>query len=214
MAMTPDELEQAVQRETDRLAEEFRGKFSRETIELCVRDSLEKLAGARVTIYSPIFAHRFARERLKLQAGPEGIILSAQPRVLFVCTHNAARSQMAAALMRHLSRGEIETHSAGSQPAEQIDPTAVPVMDELGFPIADEFPKLLPDDVLQAADVVVTMDCGDACALYPFKKYQDWPIPDPRGESIETVRAIRDDICARVEQLLAELLPQIVPEHR
>jgi arsenate reductase len=135
----------------------------------------------------------------------EGLILTSRPQVLFVCTHNAARSQMAAALTRRLSNWEIETYSAGSQPVAEINPTAVAVMAEMGIDIADEFPKPVTDEIVQAADVVVTLGCGDACALYPFKKYQDWAIPDPSGEPIERVRAIRDEIQGRVQDLLEEL---------
>jgi arsenate reductase (thioredoxin) len=107
--------------------------------------------------------------------------------------------------MRHLSHGEIQAHSAGSQPAGEISHAAVAVMAELGVDIADHFPKPLTDEIVYAADVVVTMGCGDACALYSLKKYQDWPIPDPNGEPLDGVRAIRDEIRARVEQLVAEL---------
>lgn len=198
-------IERLLQQAIARLSDEFRGTFSPETIDRYVRDSLDRLKGARVQRYLPKFAYRFAHERLTAMAGVEGIILSDQPEVLFVCMRNASRSQMAAALCRHLSGGQIVTYSAGSAPAEQINPTAVEVMRELGLDLSDEFPKPLTDEVVQAADVVVTMGCGDACALCPFKKYEDWPIDDSEGQPLEKVREIRDAIHVRVEHLLAEL---------
>jgi arsenate reductase len=128
-----------------------------------------------------------------------------RPEVLFVCTHNAGRSQMAAALTHHLSGGRVHVRSAGSDPAERVNPAAVVVMGELGLDLSREFPKPLTDEAVRAADVVITMGCGDACPLYPGKRYEDWPVEDPAGQPVETVRAIRDRIRARVERLLAEL---------
>jgi arsenate reductase (thioredoxin) len=128
-----------------------------------------------------------------------------RPEVLFVCTHNAGRSQMAAALTHHLSGGRVHVRSAGSDPAERVNPAAVVVMGELGLDLSREFPKPLTDEAVRAADVVITMGCGDACPLYPGKRYEDWPVEDPAGQPVEIVRAIRDRIRARVERLLAEL---------
>jgi arsenate reductase (thioredoxin) len=128
-----------------------------------------------------------------------------RPEVLFVCTHNAGRSQMAAALTHHLSGGRVHVRSAGSDPAERVNPAAVVVMGELGLDLSREFPKPLTEEAVRAADVVITMGCGDACPLYPGKRYEDWPVEDPAGQPVETVRAIRDRIRARVERLLAEL---------
>ena len=128
-----------------------------------------------------------------------------RPEVLFVCTHNAGRSQMAAALTHHLSGGRVHVRSAGSDPAERVNPAAVVVMGELGLDLSREFPKPLTDEAVRAADVVITMGCGDACPLYPGKKYEDWQVDDPAGQPVEIVRAIRDRIRARVERLLAEL---------
>ena len=128
-----------------------------------------------------------------------------RPEVLFVCTHNAGRSQMAAALTHHLSGGRVHVRSAGSDPADQVNPAAVHVMGELGLDLSREFPKLLTDEVVRAADVVITMGCGDACPLYPGKKYEDWQVEDPSGQSPDRVRVIRDEIRRRVECLLAEL---------
>jgi protein-tyrosine-phosphatase len=128
------------------------------------------------------------------------------PDVLFVCTHNAGRSQMAAALLDHEAAGRVRVTSAGSQPADQLNPAVVQAMAEIGLDISREFPKPLTADKVQAADVVITMGCGDACPVYPGKRYLDWDLPDPAGLTVEQVRPIRDDISHRVEQLLAELV--------
>jgi len=125
--------------------------------------------------------------------------------VLFVCIHNAGRSQMAAGLLRHLGRGRVEVLSAGSNPADQVNPVAVAAMAEVGIDISEEHPKLLQDSAVHQADVVVTMGCGDACPIYPGKRYEDWELADPAGLGIEEVRPIRDAIERRVRQLLATL---------
>ncbi|MBK0420453.1 MULTISPECIES: arsenate reductase ArsC [Microbacteriaceae] len=129
-----------------------------------------------------------------------------QPSVLFVCVHNAGRSQMAAGYLRHLAAGRIEVRSAGSMPAEQINPVAVEAMREEGIDITAEQPKVLTTEAVQASDVVITMGCGDACPFFPGKRYEDWKLDDPAGQGIEAVRPIRDEIKGRVETLLAELL--------
>lgn len=128
-----------------------------------------------------------------------------KPSALFVCVHNAGRSQMAAGYLRALSGGAVEVRSAGSVPAEQINPTAVEAMLEEGIDIRAERPKVLTDDAVQASDVVITMGCGDVCPIYPGKRYEDWKLDDPAGQGIEAVRPIRDEIRGRVERLLAEL---------
>lgn len=127
------------------------------------------------------------------------------PEVLFVCTHNAGRSQMAAALLDHLAAGRVRVTSAGSQPATQLNPAVVRAMAEIGIDISREFPKRLTTDHVQAADIVITMGCGDACPVYPGKRYLDWDLADPAGLTIEQVRPIRDEIGARVSALVAEL---------
>ena len=132
--------------------------------------------------------------------------MAAIPEVLFVCTHNAGRSQMAAALLDHQAAGRVRVTSAGSQPADQLNPAVVQAMAELGLDISREYPKPLTADKVQAADVVITMGCGDACPIYPGKRYLDWDLPDPAGLDLEAVRPIRDDIDRRVQQLLAELV--------
>ncbi len=127
------------------------------------------------------------------------------PSVLFVCVHNAGRSQMAAGWLRHLSGGAVEVRSAGSMPADQINPVAVDAMLEVGIDIRAEHPKVLTPEAVQASDVVVTMGCGDACPFYPGKRYEDWVLEDPAGQGIDAVRPIRDEIRTRVLALLAEL---------
>jgi protein-tyrosine-phosphatase len=127
------------------------------------------------------------------------------PEVLFVCTHNAGRSQMAAALLDHQAAGRVHVTSAGSQPADRLNPAVVQAMAEIGLDISRELPKPLTNDNVQAADVVITMGCGDACPIYPGKRYLDWDLPDPAGLPVEQVRPIRDDIGRRVQALLAEL---------
>jgi protein-tyrosine-phosphatase len=128
------------------------------------------------------------------------------PEVLFVCTHNAGRSQMAAALLDHQAAGRVHVTSAGSQPASQLNPAVVQAMAEIGLDISREFPKPLTNDKVQAADVVITMGCGDACPVYPGKRYEDWKLPDPAGLDLEAVRPIRDEIDRKVQHLLTDLV--------
>jgi arsenate reductase (thioredoxin) len=128
-----------------------------------------------------------------------------KPSVLFVCVHNAGRSQMAAAFLTHLSSGRVEVRSAGSAPAETVNPAAVQAMAEVGIDIAAETPKILTDEAIRQSDVVITMGCGDTCPFYPGKRYEDWVLDDPAGKGVEAVRPIRDEIRRRVESLLAQL---------
>jgi arsenate reductase (thioredoxin) len=130
-----------------------------------------------------------------------------KPSVLFVCVHNAGRSQMAAAYLTHFSRGRIEVRSAGSAPADSVNPAAVEAMAEEGIDMSAETPKILTDEAVQDSDVVITMGCGDACPFYPGKRYEDWELADPAGKGVASVRPIRDEIKARIQQLIAELLP-------
>ena len=132
--------------------------------------------------------------------------MSATPEVLFVCVHNAGRSQMAAALLDHHAHGRVTVRSAGSAPAASINPAVVTVMAELGLDLSQEFPKPLTDNAVRAADVVITMGCGDACPVYPGKRYLNWELDDPAGQDVEQIRPIRDDIDRRVTELLAELV--------
>jgi arsenate reductase (thioredoxin) len=133
--------------------------------------------------------------------------VSDKPSVLFVCVHNAGRSQMAAGWLRHLAGDTVEVRSAGSEPADRINPAAVEAMREVGIDITDQQPKILEYDTVQSSDVIVTMGCGDACPYFPGKRYEDWKLEDPAGQGIAAVRPIRDDIKARIEKLLADLVP-------
>lgn len=192
----------------DELATEFAGIHSPQTVARVVVDSHMQLGrGARLPAYLPILAGRFARERLGASASVEGLIMTDKPEVLFVCVHNAGRSQMAAALLNHRAQGSVLVRSAGSAPAETINPAVVQVMDELGIDLSQEFPKPLTTEAVQASDVVITMGCGDACPIFPGKRYLDWQLDDPAGQDVDTVRRIRDEIDTRVRGLLAELLP-------
>jgi arsenate reductase len=130
-----------------------------------------------------------------------------KPSVLFVCVHNAGRSQMAAGFLSHLAQGKIEVRSAGSEPAERVNPAAVQAMAEVGIDIAKETPKILTDQAVRESDVVITMGCGDTCPFYPGKRYEDWVLDDPAGQGIDAVRPIRDEIRRRVENLIDQLVP-------
>lgn len=130
-----------------------------------------------------------------------------KPSVLFVCVHNAGRSQMAAAFLSHLSEGRIEVRSAGSQPANTVNPAAVEAMNELGIDMSAETPKILTTEVVKDSDAVITMGCGDTCPIFPGKRYEDWKLDDPAGQGVDAVRPIRDEIRGRIEMLIAELLP-------
>jgi arsenate reductase len=193
----------------DELSEEFHGVFSRGTVERFVHESSDRLGDRPVTgpNFLPLLVGRFARERLRALAQAEGHVEKTMPEVLFVCVRNAGRSQMAAALTHRLSDGWVAVRSAGSEPGEQINPMVVEAMHELGIDVTEEFPKPLTDEVVRAADVVITMGCGDSCPIYPGKHYEDWDVADPDQQPIEVVRVIRDDIRRRVETLVAQVTP-------
>ena len=195
-----------VERAAEALQREFEGIFSRETIARFMAESVDLLGGARINVFVPVLAHRFARGRLRAFGQAENLITKAVPEVLFVCVQNAGRSQMAAALLDHRARGRVHVRSAGSDPAEEINPAVIEALAELGVDLREEFPKPLTDEVVRAADAVVTMGCGDACPIYPGKRYLDWELDDPAGQPLEVVRRIRDDIDGRVQTLLAELV--------
>src|SRR5918999_1599314 len=189
----------------ERLRDEFAGTFSAETVERFMAESLEALGGARLKDFVPLFVHRFARERLRALGQVEGTIAKTVPEVLFVCVQNAGRSQMAAALLDHYAEGRVHVRSAGSAPADQLNPDVVTAMSELGIDVSKEFPKPMTDEVVQAADAVITMGCGDACPIYPGKRYEDWEVDDPAEADLDGVRRIRDDIAARVQRLLDDI---------
>jgi arsenate reductase (thioredoxin) len=179
-----------VERAAEALQREFAGIFSQETIARYIAESSDLLGGAaKVNVFVPVLVHRFARERLKALG-------------------QAGRSQMAAGLVKLRSQGRVHVRSAGSDPTDRINPAVVEAMNELGVDMSEEFPKPLTDEVVEAADVVITMGCGDACPIYPGKRYEDWELQDPAGQDLETVRRIRDEIDARVQKLVADLAPE------
>jgi arsenate reductase len=191
------------------LSDEFRGVFSTETVGRYVSASYEQV-GERRTVgpdFLPTIIERFAREQLWAAAQATGLVAKPLPEVLFVCERNAGRSQMAAALAHHVSNGWVGVRSAGSHPDEGIDPVVVEAMNELGIDVSQEFPKPLTDDVLRAADVVVTLGCGDACAVHPGRRYLDWKVADPAGQPLEVVRGIRYELYHHVCELFDTLEP-------
>jgi len=188
------------------LREEYEGTFSTETIQLFLETSYDQFADrATVTNFLPLLAERFARQRLVALARVEGKADDGLPIVLFLCVHNAGRSQMALGWFDHLAAGKAVAWSGGSEPGNEINPAAVAAMAEVGIDIRQEFPKPWTDEIVRAADVVVTMGCGDACPYFPGKRYEDWALDDPAGQDLDAVRPIRDDIGRRVRTLLASL---------
>jgi protein-tyrosine-phosphatase len=189
------------------LAYSYDGVFARESIAAAVnaaRDVLEPVS--TVKVFLPVLVARQAKDQLMAAAQAEGRIAKTVPELLFVCVHNAGRSQMAAALADHLSAHRVHVRSAGSAPGHEINPVVVDVLGERGISLSTAYPKPLSDNVVGAADVIVTMGCGDACPIYPGKRYEDWNVADPAGQPIEVVREIRDDIQARVTTLLRQIL--------
>jgi arsenate reductase (thioredoxin) len=188
------------------VAPSFAGIVSAETVDDVVRSSYDLLAArAHVTRYLPSLTAQFAVERLRAIGRVAGHADGAVPSVLFVCVRNAGRSQLASAIMRSLASDDVRVSTAGSEPAAAVHPLVVAALDEIGVPLGAEFPKPLTDEVVRAADVVITMGCGDACPVYPGKRYLDWDLPDPAGLTMAGVREVRDEIEQRVRALLAEL---------
>jgi arsenate reductase len=189
------------------LADRFAGVFSPETIDRYVHESYTTLyRTAKIKKYLPLIATRFATDRLTALAQAQGAIVKSVPEVLSVCVHNAGRSQMGAALLDKAAAGRVHVRSAGSLPADEINPAVTKAMAEIGVDLTKEFPKPLTDDVVRASDVVITMGCGDACPVYPGKRYLDWHMPDPHNQALEVVRQIRDQIDAEVHTLLTDIL--------
>ncbi|WP_281153944.1 arsenate reductase ArsC [Streptomyces sp. HYC2] len=189
-----------------RLATRHAGRFGVETVRSLLTDSYRRLAEtASVTTHLVVLAERLTTERLDALAHAHGAPGSGLPRVLFVCSHNAGRSQLAAALLQHRAPGQVAVSSAGTHPAPEIEPHIERVMSEAGADPTAAFPKPLTDEVVSGADIVITMGCGDACPIVPGRRYLDWPVPDPDGAPINVVREIRDVINARITELLASL---------
>jgi len=189
-----------------RLGEEFEGVLGEETIERFLHTSYDQFATyGSIPNFLPLLAERFARQRLQALARVEGLHHDGRPVVLFLCVHNAGRSQMAMGFFEHLAAGAAVAWSGGSEPGSEVNPAAIAAMAERGIDISGEFPKPWTDEVVRAADVVVTMGCGDACPVFPGKRYLDWVLDDPAGRDVEDVRPIRDEIERRVRGLLDEL---------
>ena len=198
--------EAALATSTARLAREFESMFGLETIERFLHSSYAELATtATVPNYLPLLTEKFARQRLRALARVEGTIVDGKPTVLFLCVHNAGRSQMALGYFQHYAGDAAVGWSGGSHPGERVDPIAIEAMAEQGIDISGEYPKPWTDEVVRAADAVITMGCGDACPIFPGKRYEEWPLPDPAGWDLEGVRPVRDEIERRVLHLLGEL---------
>lgn len=201
----PTEETEIIEHSVSQLARKYAGKFDESEIRPVVKESYASFADAKVRTFIPVFTTRYADDRLRAQAKVRGLITDAPPSVLFVCVHNAGRSQMAAGWLRHLSRGKIEVYSGGSLPGKDLNAAAVEAMREVGIDIASEFPKPFAVEIVQSADVVITMGCGDTCPIFPGKRYEDWALDDPAGLGVEAVRPIRDEIKRRVESLISDL---------
>lgn len=205
MTVLPVEQRSVVRHAATDLQKEFRGVFGVETIELYLASSLLALQAARIKHFVPLFSARFARQRLRALAKVEGKLSGGVPSIVFLCVQNAGRSQMAAGWAASLGGDRVEVYSGGSDPASQVNPSAIAAMREVGIDIADQFPKPWTDEVIRAADVIVTMGCGDACPIFPGKRYEDWEVLDPESLDVAGVRPIRDDIEDRVKRLLEQL---------
>jgi protein-tyrosine-phosphatase len=190
----------------DRLNNEFGADLDRATIQGIVAGAYDKLAaGATTKAFLPLLAERFARQQLQAMLHSQDTSSTKIPAVLFLCVHNAGRSQMALGWFNHLARGRAIAWSGGSEPGTEINPSAVAAMQEVGIDVTGEFPKPWTDEIVRAADVVITMGCGDECPFSPGKRYEDWALEDPAGQGVEAVRPIRDEIRERVTELLKSL---------
>lgn len=201
----PLEIRPLIRAAAERVRSDFSGVFGEETIQRFISESYSSLAGARVKGFVPLFVERFTRQRLRALARVQGRSQAEVPMVVFLCVHNAGRSQMAAGWMHRLAGDRVEVFSGGSDPASVVNPSAVAAMAEVGIDISSEFPKPWTDEVVRAADVIVTMGCGDSCPIFPGKRYLDWEVGDPAGLPVEQVRPIRDEIGRRVRSILDEL---------
>jgi len=189
-----------------RLEKDFADMFGVETIERFLHSSYDQFANrASIPNFLPLLAERFARQRLHALARVEGKSSDGKPTVLFLCTHNAGRSQMALGFFTYFAGDAAVAWSGGSEPGNEINTSAVAAMAERGIDISGEYPKPWTDEIVQAADVVITMGCGDACPVFPGRRYEEWKLDDPAGMGVDAVRPIRDDVERRVRQLLDEL---------
>jgi arsenate reductase (thioredoxin) len=189
-----------------RLTDEFAGVYGTGTVERFLHSSYQQFASrSTVTNFLPLLAERFARQRLAALAKVEGRHSDGRPVVLFLCVHNAGRSQIALGFFTHLAADRAVAWSGGSEPGMEVNRSAVAAMAEVGLDISREYPKPWTDEVVRAADVVVTMGCGDACPIFPGTRYENWELDDPAGKSVEAVRPVRDEIERRVRALLDTL---------
>ena len=205
LSAAPVEMRPLIRASAERLRTDFAGVFGEETIQRFMAESWESLQGAKVAAFVPLFVERFTRQRLRALARVEGKSTDTRPMVVFLCVQNAGRSQMAAGWLQHLAGDEVEVFSGGSDPASEVNPAAIEAMAEVGIDISSEFPKPWTDEVVQAANVVVTMGCGDSCPIFPGTRYMDWEVGDPAGLPLDQVRPIRDEIGERVRGIMAEL---------
>jgi protein-tyrosine-phosphatase len=196
----------ALKAAADRLNSEFGDTFDAETIDRFLYTAHTHFAHhASVPNFLPLLSERFAQQQLRALARVEGRHHDGKPTVLFLCTHNAGRSQMAAAFFTELAGDDAVAWSGGSDPGDEVNPAVVQAMSERGIDISHEYPKPFTDEIVQAADVVITMGCGDACPVSPGRRYEEWALEDPAGKDVEAVRPIRDEIERRVRQLLADI---------
>ena len=203
--ITRETLDARIRSEVELLAQQFKGIYSPETVSRNVWESMERFKDARILDFLPLLMRRYSEDQLSVQYQlPEGTTVD-ELSVLYVCTHNAGRSQMAALLTETLSKGRVKATSAGSAPSDAVNPVAVQAMEEIGIDMTGAVPKPLTDGMVVDADVVVTMGCGDACPVISHKMYRDWDINDPAGQGIDTVRQVRDSVRFHVEALLLEL---------
>ncbi|MFZ9707299.1 MAG: arsenate reductase ArsC [Ilumatobacteraceae bacterium] len=201
----PSEEQEIIEHSVSQLARKYAGKFDSSEIRQVVQESYVGFADAKVRTFIPVFTTRYADDRLRALAKVRGLINDTLPSVLFVCVHNAGRSQMAAGWLRSLSKGRAEVYSGGSLPGKDLNAAAIEAMREVGIDIANEFPKPFAVEIVQAADVVITMGCGDTCPIFPGKRYEDWALDDPAGLDVASVRPIRDAIKHRVEDLIRDM---------
>ena len=187
------------------LSRKFAGIFDETTIRPIVIESYASFEDAKVRTFVPVFTTRYSGDRLMAMAKIQGKVRTTLPSVLFVCVHNAGRSQMAAGFVRHFAKDRIEVYSGGSDPGKEVNAAAIAAMREVGIDISDEYPKPFATEIVQAADAVITMGCGDTCPIFPGKRYEDWVLDDPAGLGVEAVRPIRDEIRRRVVELLKDL---------
>jgi arsenate reductase (thioredoxin) len=188
-----------------RLAREFEDTFGVETIERFLHSSYDQFDQVKIMNFLPLMAERVARQRLQALARVEGVAHDSKPIVLFLCVHNAGRSQMAMGFFHHHAGDAAVAWSGGSEPGSEVNPAAIAAMAERGIDISGEFPKPWTDEIVRAADVVITMGCGDACPVFPGKRYEEWVLDDPADKDLPAVRPIRDEIERRVLALLEEL---------